>query len=103
MKYQLVIQFPLNKASAIDFDRFLMIESELELKLRDKHRLNGHNIGSEKMNILIHTDDLNEALEVTKNTLSANDLKTTLMAYCPLNTEKYTVIWPDNDKREFTI
>jgi len=103
MTYQLVLQFPLSDASAGDFDRLLMIENELELALRGKHQVQGHDIGSDEINLFIHTSDPNEAFELVKSTLSAKDLATLLVAFKEIKGDQYSVIWPDNYKDEFTI
>ena len=103
MNYQLVIQFPLADASADDFDRLLMIENELGLALRGKHKVDGHDIGPGEMNIFIHTNDPDEAFELVKKTLSENDLETILAAFRDMKGNKYSVIWPDNYNDEFTI
>ena len=103
MNYQLVIQFPLADASADDFDRFLMIENELNLALRDKHRVDGHDIGSGEMNIFIHTNDPNEAFELAKNHFFEKDLEKISFAFKEMKGDKYTIIWPENDNDEFKI
>ena len=103
MNYQLVIQFPISDASADDFDRLIMIESELGLILRDKHQVDGHDIGSGEMNIFIHTNDPKEAFELAKNTLSEKDLETILVAYRDMKGSEYSLIWPESFDDEFKI
>ena len=103
MNYQLVIQFPLTNASANEFDRILMIENELELTLRNTHRVDGHHIGAGEMNIFINTNDPNEAFELAKNTLSEKDLEVISVAFRDMEGEVYSVIWPENYDGEFRI
>jgi len=103
MNYQLVIQFPLTNASADDFDRFLMIENELELALRNTHQVDGHHIGAGEMNIFINTNDPDEAFELAKNTLSEKDLEVISVAFRDMEGEEYSVLWPENYDGEFRI
>lgn len=95
MNYQLVIQFSLTDSSADDFDQLLIIENELNLSLGDKHQVNGHDIGSDIMNIYIHTNDPDEAFELVKSLLSENDLKKITAAFRDIDGDDYSVIWPD--------
>ena len=103
MNYQLVIQFPLTDASADDFDKLLVIENELDLTLRDTHQVDGHDIGSGEMNIFIFTNNPNEAFELAKNTLSEKDLNKIMVAFRDINSDKYSVIWPENYNGDFRI
>jgi len=103
MNYQLVIQFPLTDASADDFDKLLVIENELDLALRDAHQVDGHDIGSGEMNIFIFTNNPNEAFKLAKNTLSEKDLNKIMVAFREINSDKYSVIWPENYNGDFRI
>jgi len=103
MNYQLVIKFQLSDASADDFDQFLVIENKLDLALRNKHQVDGHDIGSGEMNIFIHTNDPTEAFKISKNALSKKDLEIVTVAFRELNSDKYSVLWPENFDGEFTI
>ena len=103
MNYQLVIQFPLSDASADDFDQLLVIENKLDLALRYKHQVDGHDIGSGEMNIFIHTNDPTEAFRISKDALSEKDLEIVMVAFRELNGDKYSVLWPENFDGEFRI
>jgi len=103
MKCQLVIQFPLTDSSADDFDRLLIIENELELILRDKHQVDGHDLGSGEMNMFIHTNDPSEAFVLVKNTLSEKELEIVTVAFRYMDSDVYSVIWPENFNGKFTI
>ncbi len=48
MNYQLVIQFSLVDAGVEDFERLMMLENELRVVLREKHMVDGHDLGAEK-------------------------------------------------------
>jgi hypothetical protein len=103
MNYQLVLQFPLTDATADDFDKLLMIESQLELALREKHQVDGHDIGTGEMNIFIFTNEPNETFELAKKTLSEKDFTFMTAAFRDMNGDKYSVIWPENYNGEFEI
>ena len=103
MNYQLVLQFPLADADVEDFERLMMLENELRVVLREKHMLDGHDLGAEKMNIFINTDDSNEAFTLTKDVLIEAYIKTILVAYRHFESEKYVFMWPENFSGEFRI
>ncbi len=103
MNYQLTLRFPLADASADDFDHIIMIENELGIILKGKHDVDGHELGTEEMNIFIHTNDPNEAFDLAKNILSEKDLETILVAFKEMKGEEYSVIWPENFNGEFRI
>lgn len=103
MNYQLVIQFPLTDASANAFDRLLAIEGELELALRGKHRVDGHDIGQKEFNIFIHTNNPDEAFELAKNVLHEKDLCSILIGFRDMRREEYSVIWPENYNGVFVV
>ena len=97
------MQFQLSNASADDFDQLLVIENKLELALRYKHQVDGHDIGSGEMNIFIHTTDPTEAFRVSKDVLSEKDLEIVTVAFRELDGDKYSVLWPEKFDGEFRI
>ncbi|MCH8104490.1 MAG: ABC transporter [Proteobacteria bacterium] len=103
MNYQLVIQFPITDASADDFDRLIMIETELGIVLRDQHDVDGHHLGAGEMNIFIHTDNPREAFRLARDVLSKADLETIVVAFREMTGEDYSVIWPENFDSEFGV
>ena len=103
MNYQLVIQFPIADTAADYFDRLIRIENELGIILKDNHIVVGHDLGTEDMNIIIHTDDPDEAFALANNALSEKDLETILVAYREMEGEEYFVLWPENFSGEFKI
>lgn len=80
-----------------------MVENELELTLRDKHKVDGHDIGSGKMNIFISTSDPDETFELARKALSDNDLKIITVAFRDIMDDNYSVLWPENYSGEFEI
>lgn len=103
MNYQLVLQFSITDASADGFDRFIMIENELGIILRDQHEVDGHNLGALDMNIFIHTNNPCVAFQLARNVLSKDDLEIVTVAYRELKGEDYTVIWPEKFNGDFRI
>jgi len=103
MKHQLVIQFPLADAGVEDFERLMMFENELRVVLRPEHMVDGHDLGVDKMNIFINTDDPNGAFTLAKDILMEADLKTILVAYRDFDSEEYVFMWPENFSGEFWI
>lgn len=102
MKYQLVVQFPL-MGSVEDFERLIMLENELRVVLRNEHKIDGHDLGAEEMNIFIHTDDPKQAFTLVKDVLTEKDLKTVSVAYRNFDSEEYLMIWPENSNAEFRV
>lgn len=103
MDYQLVIQFSLSDASADDFDQLLVIENRLDLALRYKHQVDGHDLGSDEMNIFINTNDPTEAFRISRDVLSEKELEIVTIALKELDGEKYSVLWPENFDDELRI
>jgi hypothetical protein len=96
MNYQLVIQFPIANEFADVFDRIILLETELRILLGDKHSVDGHGLGTDKLNIFIQTDDPNEAFDIAKKALSEVELKSILVASREKKGEEYSVLWPEN-------
>ena len=103
MNHQLIIQFPIADASADVFDRLIMLENELELILRGRHQVDGHNIGTGVINLRIRTDDPKEAFELAKAALSKKDLETIIVANKQLNSDEYSILWPGDFEGKFEI
>jgi len=103
VKYQLVLQFPIADASADDFDRLIMIENELSLSLKGYHDVDGHDIGSGEMNIFIHTDNPAEAFMLARGVLSKEDLEEISVAFREFDSDKFTLLWPENTDKKFKV
>ena len=95
MTYKLVIQFPLDEAEAVDFDRMITIENELGIALGASHRISGHDLGEIEMSIIILTDDPHEAFTLAKTIFSDDDLKTISATSKDTESEEDIVIWPE--------
>jgi len=103
MSFQLIIQFELNKATVDDFDRLLALENELRIALKEQHDVKGHQLGIDQINIIIHTDNPDEAFTLCRTILSNKELETVLVAYKELDGDNFYVLWPENYNGAFKI
>ena len=101
MKFQLVIQF--DTSNLDDFDTLIDLEDKLELKLGSCHIVDGHDFGSGEMNIFIHTNDPESAFFTCKKVIGQFTTLEFVVAYRDLTSEKYTVIYPKNSDKEFSV
>ena len=92
MKYQLTLQFP--TAEIEDFDRLLSIELQLITLLGDEHKVEGHELGAEELNMFIYTDDPNSVFEIFKSSLTPVELETMKAAFREMSGEINTTVWP---------
>jgi hypothetical protein len=105
MKYQLVLQFD---ASAIeDFDELLKLELDLGidlgLDLENKHAVEGHDLGSDEMSLFINTDQPEKAFSIAKKLLANTHITKIVAAYRALDSEEYTVLYPENYGKVFCL
>ena len=94
MKHQLVLQwavpFPIG-----NLDDLVALETLLIEELADGGEVDGHDGGSDEVNIFIHTDSPRETFNALQPILeSRNLLHHTRAAYRDLEEEQYTVLWP---------
>ncbi len=101
MQYQLVLQFPAD--STTDFNAFIELENLLEIALRDSHLVDGHDIGSGKMNIFIHTNDPIMAFDVARAEITAELLGGLKAAFRKLDGEEYKWIYPMDSPGNFRV
>jgi len=100
MKYQLVLQFPEELFS--DLDWIADIEDRLDESLNDAE-VDGHDFGSGEINILIHTNNPVRTFDVVRTILKDSDLFEHLkVAYRDISGEQYTCLWPQ-DLQYFSI
>ena len=98
MSYQLIIQI-----AGDDIEWLEKTEDKLIGLLEPYHEVDGHDIGSNKMNIFIVTNSPQEAFESSKKAFSAQELKQIRAAFRKSNEEEYFVIWPLDSAGEFRI
>ncbi|CAM4428829.1 MAG: hypothetical protein LEGION0403_FIIPPAGN_02738 [Legionella sp.] len=95
MEFQLVIQLPESQCN--DIDLIADIEDKLDDYLIDAE-VDGHDIGSEEVNIFIHTNAPDATLKQVKYILEEErfDLSYVKIAYRKIGSEKYVPLWPEN-------
>lgn len=102
MEYQLVLQF--SGDSFDDFDHIVTLEDKLIEALGCDADVDGHDIGSDQVNIFIFTSEPEIAFETAKQIIEhAGLIKTTIAAYRETDGEKYNVIWPKGSNHNFEI
>ena len=102
MDYQLVLQF--KGKTILDFDALVTLEQNLQRVVEPIAEVDGHDIGSGEINIFVFTADPVVTFERAKMLLSdASLLDKVGSAYRDLQSDKYTVIWPESSAEVFTI
>jgi hypothetical protein len=98
MKYQLVIQF----SEELGIDLIEALEDKLSMVLMDAE-VDGHDIGSNEVNIFIYTNNPKDTFEIVKFFLKDNDmLEKVKVAYREISKDFYICLWP-NTLRDFTV
>ena len=101
MDYQLVLQF--DGALMDDFDALLKLEFELGLGLGKEHAVEGHQLGTGKLSLIIATDCPESALGLSKNIILKQDSKLLgglVAAFKAADGDAYTVIFPERSKSD---
>lgn len=95
MKYQLVIQLPEELYG--DLDWIADLEDQLDESIVDAE-IDGHDIGSGKVNVFIHSTNPMNALQTAKNILEENDVnfENIKIAYREIGSDYYIPLWPEN-------
>ncbi|HVB66062.1 MAG TPA: hypothetical protein VND01_00030 [Candidatus Acidoferrales bacterium] len=93
MKYQFILQW---SASVInDYDSLIAIENFLIENLTEGNEVDGHDAGSDEMNIFIQTGDPDRTFLEVKTILNRNNSWGNVrIAYRKLTDNKYTILWP---------
>ena len=93
MKYQLVLQWPL--VSMKEFDAMIEVEDVLIEKLSETNEVDGHDAGTDEVNIFIRTDNPKIAFDEIKGALGNSAYWTDVkVAYREVSKDEYTVLWP---------
>lgn len=102
MKYLLVLQW--SATSVADFDALIDVEDELETGLPSEDgEVDGHDFGSNQMDIFVLTERPREAFRSAAALLSTNPRWASLRAaYRPLDGEDYVGLWP-RDVSDFSV
>ena len=101
-KYQLVLQFPFSGSN--DYDALVDLENELGIQIGDHGIVDGHDAGSDEMNIFIHTNNPADVFSQAISGLASNILFARMRAaYRPIGKSNYTTLWPKEFKGQFTV
>ena len=102
MKYQLVLQF--RGDSLADFDAMVALEDQLIKDLGHLAKVDGHDCGSGETNIFIFTSDPAITFWRVRHTLQrAGRLDAVTAAYREVQGASYTVLWPEDSQKEFSV
>lgn len=102
MKYQLVLQFP--GASLSDYDAAVRIEEALNDALNGSAEVDGHDVGADQVNLFIWTDDPSSTFAQAKEVLERlEQFEWVTAAYRADNGDSYTVLWPEDWRKEFKV
>lgn len=97
-KYQLVLQFPARTEE--DFSRLAAVEDRLVTALRGDAEVDGHDFGSDEMNIFIFTDRPDGTFGLVKQLLGDDPAFASMrVAYRMRAGNEYTILWPSTLKR----
>lgn len=93
MDYQLVLQFPGD--SEEDFNLLIEMEEKLENSLGTTSEVDGHDFGSDEMNIFIYSNEPENCFEQSKKLLeSMIDIGEMKAAYRHVESEEFKILWP---------
>jgi hypothetical protein len=94
-KYQLVLQF--DAKSLKDFDRLTAFEGKLAAHLGGLADVDGHDFGSDELNIFLFTDQPLVASEKAHAFLKTQEVPNYMRAaYREVSGEEYVILWPSN-------
>lgn len=102
MQYQLVLQF--SGEAFDDLGAVTALEEALRSVLADSAIVDGHNVGTDEVNIFIHTHDPADSFSRCKYVLHASDyLQSLTAAFREVEGQTYTVLWPEGSTKPFVI
>lgn len=101
MKYQLVIQFD----ESLGLDKLIEIEDVLMDFLQTESHLDGHDIGSDQMNIFIYTDTPSILQEEVVSLLKVDStiMSSMKIAFRDVEGGNFTCLWPKDLKKFIVI
>jgi hypothetical protein len=98
MKYQLVLQFP--GRTEEDFDLLIEMEDKLETGLESTGEVDGHDFGSDEMNIFIYTSKPRECFEQVKELLTdMMDIGAMKAAFRHVDSDNFIILWPKGQEQ----
>jgi len=101
MAYQLVLQFAADTLA--DYDSLVEMETQL-VGVLGEGAVDGHDMGSGKANIFIHTTDPQDTFHRLIPVLERTGrISRVTAAYRRTDGDRYHVLWPSNSSRQFSI
>jgi len=101
MQYQLILQF--QGRDVDDFEDLIHLEDTLIVNLNERHLVEGHDFGDDRMNIFIRTDSPDSAFANIRELLHHSLLDKTKAACRRSDETDFTVIWPENYEGRFEL
>ena len=93
MKYQLILQLP--ASSAEDYDEMIVLEEIIIGNLGNLGCVDGHDAGSDEMNIFILTDSPKAAFDRIRQIPAMKDVMPDLkIAYREIGKDDFTILHP---------
>ena len=86
----------------VDFDAMIELEGRLIYGLGDEHIVDGHDVGSDEVNIFIHTNDPVLTCDEVMGLLSDSQRSEAKIAFRSMESDEYAVLWPV-DLDQFSI
>lgn len=96
MDFQLVLQWA-TESTTCNYDALIEVEELLIEGLPEGNEVDGHDLGSQQMNIFIRSKDPIACFGHARNILVDHEMWATVRAaYRHVDAEAYTVLWPEN-------
>jgi len=96
MEYLLVLQLPSSSSSLGEYDFLIALEESIRESIGDFATVDGHDIGSGEMNILLFTENPQRAFERIKVIPSvANHMSNMKVGYREVGEDQYTPLYPE--------
>jgi hypothetical protein len=95
MEYMLVLQWP-SSSTAKELDLLISVEDQIRKDIGDHGNVDGHDIGSDEMNIFIFTKDPKATFERVKNIGSIPNYMSNLKAgYREVGEDDFVPLYPE--------
>jgi hypothetical protein len=96
LRYQLVLQWS-SASVAGNYDKLVEVEDLLIAKLQDQTKVDGHDVGSDEMNIFILTNGPRACFENVRAILESHNVWASVrVAYREISGNRYVILWPKN-------
>jgi hypothetical protein len=97
LEQQLVLQFDLSAPD--DFDAVLAVEEQLTEALEGMAEVEGHNVGTRMMHVLIWCDEADETFASVRDVVDTDLLDHARAGWRHADDETFTPLWPPGLER----